>query len=128
MPTAIVASVKARVLDDHVPSHGSLELVRTCLARLRPHVSGDAAAITGSVASGLRAPGDLDLVIADRSAIAPSVCADFLVNHCHDGERLLYQLVYAEDVDARCERCAHAADPRFPLSPKQAIRAVLGYV
>jgi len=56
--------------------------IALCLEYLAPHIARDAVAITGSVALG-RTPHDLDLLIARRDAIAPTVCATFLVSHYH---------------------------------------------
>jgi hypothetical protein len=36
--------------------------------------------------------------------------------------------VYAQDLDARCVRCAQGGDPAFPLAPKARIHELLGYV
>ena len=40
----------------------------------------------------------------------------------------LCQGEYSSDTSVSCERCARSESPEFPLSPKQQIRDVLGYV
>ena len=70
-----------------------MERVAHCLDSLARHVSQGEVAITGSVAIGGREVADLDLVVTQRQAVAPSVGDDFLISHYHDGGKLAVQLV-----------------------------------
>jgi hypothetical protein len=60
---------------------------------------------------------DAELLAARCGRAAPAVAAG-----CLRAE------VYSTDVDARCPRCARSADADFPLAPKAAVFALLGYV
>lgn len=59
-----------------------------CLARLWPHLDGEALALTGGVAIGVHLPSrrrlaDVDFVAARMDAVRPSVTREYLVSHYH---------------------------------------------
>jgi hypothetical protein len=78
--------------------------LRTCIARLKPHLAWSAVALTGSVAADsavrgwpLRPLADVDFVAPHPRAVSAGVTRDFLVSHYHlphDGyPKFLIQLV-----------------------------------
>jgi hypothetical protein len=74
----------------NIPGVKGDDRIARCLARLLPHVDGEALALTGGVAMAHHLPksrddvADVDFVARAIEAVAPSVARDFLISHRHD--------------------------------------------
>ena len=127
----------------HVPGPGvprALVQLVDPETRLRVDVFPDLAGSVGRAAprdDGWRVVTAADLLAHKRTLLGkpvdPKHWRDVVALSAHLGQPLppapsLVADVYCTDLEHACDRCARSAAPDFPLAPKRAIFALLGYV